>query len=50
MNKDIELLQAYVDRSEENGTHLPGMTYEQGIQAVIDLARGQATAEEIING
>jgi hypothetical protein len=43
---DYQKLMAYVIEAKDNGTHLAGMSYEDGIEAVIDVIDGNLTAEE----
>lgn len=41
-------LQTFVDNGKENSA-LPGMTYEDGIEAVLDVMAENITVEEAVN-
>lgn len=41
------ILQQAIDNAIEKGSKYPGMSYEEGMEAVLQVLRGDATAEEI---
>ena len=43
---DYERIMAFVMEAKENGTHFHGQTYEDGLEAVIDVMEGNMTADE----
>lgn len=44
---DYQTLMAFIMEAKENGTHFSGQTYEDGLEAVIDLMEGNLTVEEV---
>lgn len=46
--EDRKKLLEFYYQSQENGSKYTSMTYEQGINAVIELLDGDITVEEII--
>ena len=45
---DYDKLIAFVFEAKEQGTHFSGMTFEDGIEAVIDVMERNQTADEVI--
>ena len=43
---DREKLLAFIYEAKEQGTHFAGQTYEDGLEAVIDVMEGNQTAAE----
>jgi hypothetical protein len=43
---DYDKLIAFIFEAKDNGPHHAGMTYEDGMEAVIDVMEGNTTAEE----
>lgn len=41
-------IENYIYAGMEKGSRYKGMTYEQGMQAVIDYLKGDSTLEELI--
>jgi hypothetical protein len=41
-----QMLMAFVMEAKDNGTHHSGMTFEDGMEAVIDVMDGNMTADE----
>lgn len=46
--EDLERLRNYVFEADEKGTHFAGMTYEQGMSAVLDIIEGECTVDELL--
>lgn len=47
LNKaDYDKLMSFVMEAKDNGTHFAGQTYEDGLEAVIDVMEGNVTAAE----
>lgn len=44
--EDYQKLMAFVMEAKDNGTHYAGQSYEDGIEAVIDVMEGNQTAAE----
>ena len=45
---DINRLRDYIFEADENGSHFAGMTYEQGMAAVLDIIEEECTLDEIL--
>ena len=43
---DRNKLMTFIFEAKEKGTHFAGQTYEDGLEAVIDVMEGNQTAEE----
>lgn len=43
---DRDKLMAFIFEAKEKGTHFAGQTYEDGLEAVIDVMEGNQTAAE----
>ena len=44
---DYQILIAFVFEAKDKGSHFSGMTFEDGIEAVIDVMEGNNTATEV---
>jgi hypothetical protein len=44
--EDYQVLMAFIMEAKEKGTHFSGQTYEDGLDAVIDVMEGNQTAAE----
>jgi len=44
---DYDILIAFVFEAKEQGTHFSGMTFEDGIEAVIDVMEGNSAAGDV---
>ena len=44
---DYQKLITFVFIAKENGTHFAGMTFEDGMEAVLDVIDGNQTADEV---
>lgn len=45
---DINRLRDYIFEADENGSHFAGMTYEQGMAAVLDIIEEECTVDELL--
>ena len=46
---DYDIIAAFVFKGMEKGSQLPGMSYEDGMLAVLDVIDGNSTAKEATN-
>lgn len=46
---DYDKLVAFAMHAMDHGSKYPGMTYEEGIMAVLDVIDGNQTADEVVN-
>ena len=46
--EDYNILMEFVFEAKDKGTHFSGMTFEDGIEAVIDVMDGNQTAAETV--
>lgn len=46
---EYETLTAFIMKAKEHGSAFSGMTFENGIEAVLDVLDGNQTVEEAIN-
>lgn len=42
-------IEVFIDKSKEDGSQLPGMSYEDGLEAMIMLLEDNLTVAEVIN-
>jgi hypothetical protein len=47
--QDYDIIIAFIHRGMEEGSQLPGMSYEDGMLAVLDVMDSNSTAEEATN-
>ena len=48
-DEEVAILQTFVDTGKEGGSALPGMSYEDGIEAVLQVMVGNISVEEAVN-
>ncbi len=44
---DYETIQAFIDEARDKGTHYAGMSYEDGLAAVLDVLDENQSAKEV---